>query len=119
MTNELMIGNWVMYKNTPLKVIEILSCIVSVADGDYRKQPIMHDKLDPIPLTPELLEKCGFKRFNSKYKLIVDDGLGSILTVNEINGDYSLSCFPIEFQHLHTLQNLVKLLTGKELEVNF
>jgi hypothetical protein len=115
-TNELMIGNWVMYKNTPLKVVEILSYTVSVDGGGL---PFIYDKLDPIPLTPELLEKCGFKRFNSKYKLIVDDGLGSILTVNEINGDYSLSCFPIEFQYLHILQNLVKLLTGKELEVNF
>jgi hypothetical protein len=122
-----------MYKNTPLKVVEILR---SIADGAFHSRPFMYDKLDPIPLTPELLEKCGFvwETPNKKHLCSPNMGIENMKDVisfsftpkqiedGEINcyaENYLGACWQMKVKHLHTLQNIVKVLTGKELEVNF
>jgi hypothetical protein len=88
---------------------------------------------EPIPLTPEILEKCGFNDSGESvgshwyYKLV------SIPT-NHINVTYELSLFTTEeggkyginleeqyfgyCQFLHQLQNIYFALTGEELIYN-
>lgn len=73
----------------------------------------------PIPLTPEVLEKCGayLKRcdhFCNYYKL-------GILVIKRLIIESVFYCDikdfgEIEVKHLHQLQNLYYALTGKELE---
>lgn len=93
--------------------------------------------LEPIPLTPEILEKCGFSKSNYPNKTIVayrldigDDGFKIIVSfvngklnnvILEGNGSYDEAgekelteiC-----KYLHQLQNLIHSLTGTELTIN-
>ena len=80
------------------------------------------DEYNPIELTPEILEKCGFIKIKSNYELaecfdymlqpiIIDMANNSI----KINGVYQNVVVP---EYLHQLQNLYFDLTGKELEIN-
>lgn len=66
----------------------------------------------PIPLTEEVLLKCGFLNFGNRWMrselpldIIMSNGLYMSYVVNEI-------------KYLHQLQNLYWCLCGKELDVN-
>lgn len=75
---------------------------------------------EPIQLTPEILEKCGFVKvdemsFNLNGVLI--SVIGNIFVYNwYVIGDMQkkATCF----HYLHELQNLFYALTGEELKVN-
>jgi len=76
---------------------------------------------EPIPLTPEVLEKCGFHKQNNAWVpegheskgyttwdfTIWDGGRGEYY--------YNSAEFPTPLQFLHQLQNLYFALTGEEL----
>lgn len=83
-------------------------------------------ELSPIPLTNEVLEKCGFKQWEDgiTWELNTPNGfihivgtafhLGgehSCTNMHTFLGDHGLKC-------LHQLQNLYYSLTGTELTVN-
>jgi hypothetical protein len=80
-------------------------------------------KMLPIPLTPELLERCGFK-WDS-----VPDSDGDEHNIYETNwGDFEVTMpdndiLELEgfrmphIKHLHQLQNIYFALTGIELEI--
>ena len=53
-----MIGGWVMntYNQKPEQVREIRECMVMLDYNDLYD----YDEIEPIPLTPEILEKNGF-----------------------------------------------------------
>jgi hypothetical protein len=80
------------------------------------------DDLQPIPLTPEVLEKCGFDKHTKNTNGATIEWLQHYnlryLTFNafllELGDDISLG----HIIHLHQLQNLYMALTGEELEVN-
>lgn len=139
---ELRIGNWVTTEFVNEYVI-----IDAIHPSDVGKVELLNIKkarcfveftfLKPVPLTPEILEKCGFEvlNFNNKHFWIRFPG-GEI-------GDYRLHVFPesgnqsfwhlsfsdnisgkqesysgkIKFRYLHQLQNLYFALTGEELEI--
>ena len=74
------------------------------------------EKLTPIPLTEEILLKCGFEkdRFGN-YSL----GLFELLYNDIIGFRFSMEgqwCYE-EIKYLHQLQNLFYSLCGKELEI--
>lgn len=56
--NELMIGDWVLYNETPQQIFEISG----IDDEVYLEtEELVHQsEIQPIPLTPEILEKNGF-----------------------------------------------------------
>lgn len=79
--------------------------------------------IEPIPLTPEILEKCGFKKdtesqyggwlsptFNDEQLRIRKDEFGFYYQANE-------SCSPIYISSLHWLQNFFYFRTGTELTI--
>lgn len=77
---------------------------------------------EPIPLTPEILERCGFDEINVVY---ADDqpydgsfGDYKILEYKSRmkNGFYLR--YSTKLQYLHQLQNLYHSLTGEELNIN-
>jgi hypothetical protein len=114
--NELRIGNWV--NSTYLgKYVRIDG---NDLDGhDYDSEI----GLAPIPLTPEILEKAGFKWDANLQQYLNDkDTAGILINVDKGTG----SNFYVEFyysflhiKHLHQLlQNLYFALTGDELEIN-
>lgn len=59
---ELMIEDWVMYHNGIDQVQEVYGLASNVYLKEYGTIDV--NKLSPIPLTPEILEKNGFVKYN-------------------------------------------------------
>ena len=85
--------------------------------------------IEPIPLTPEVLEKCGFDfipewDYPDRSKgdawilkpYIVSETDNNIYGISWLIGGIFSSC-PTEVKHLHQLQNLYFALTGEELNI--
>jgi hypothetical protein len=106
--NELRIGNWVYNSGEPYKI-------------DWRNDDYWHtDSLEPIPLTPEILEKCGFNNFgkdliHSDFAIEKRKDI-AVLWPNE--GCTETHNIKVPCKYLHQLQNLFFALTGEELEIN-
>lgn len=86
----------------------------------------MADFYDPIPLTPEILEKAGFIKSpaaNSTYKSVpelkaeihFEDFRGGLVCVLYCSTG---SFIPNNIKYLHQLQNLYHALSGEELTIN-
>lgn len=127
--NELRLGNSVLFNGVIKESI------------DFYDLQLIHDGVDayePVPLTPEILEKCGFEKIphlilsssyryslgRNRYLSINDCGtpnemwflteeegndLKHIVTIR--NYDYDKGSY------LHQLQNLIFELIGKELSI--
>ena len=104
-----------------------------IADYDFslrhnfsNNTPIARDSVYPFPLTPEILEKAGFKYDEGmeSYDLFTSSGLISIATdYSFFIGDNHLECGfaggnKSLVKYLHQLQNLYFALTGEELQIN-
>lgn len=125
--NEFRIGNWIVYKyeNGYHQVDEVRR--QPVLDGYYysvnKKLP---EHIQPIPLSPEILEKCGFAKEVLSYvwyRLTVnEDFIISIRFDREndivyISSRSNVFCLPTSIKHLHQLQNLYFALTQTELNI--
>ena len=118
---ELRIGNWLIDKrythdseNGRFKVhvrdLQYLTDIKESNECDF----------EPIPLTEEILLKCGFKK-DTKGVLVLNKNIYSlILWGGEVSVYLKIdeSVLSIEINYLHQLQNLYFALSGQELEVN-
>ena len=130
--NELRIGNKIWRPCCCDEVVEVRED--GIIGIDSLRGQIIYDEIEPIPVTEELLLKIGFKEKRDGYlhyrdnndELSVKFGLGYVYInhanlifnpedVTETNYSSSLE-FPNTL-HLHTLQNIWHLLTGKELEI--
>ena len=117
---ELRIGNYVyLFKSTTLYKITGIG-YSEIEEGRYEASGISSeavfrtyiDNLNPIPLTEELLLKCGFEKhtwgivtyYSPLFELGADFHLKGV--------DYN-----IQVKSLHQLQNLYFDLGGQELEV--
>lgn len=63
---DLMLNDLVMCNNKVCKVCSIEGVMVLVSFKDGEKLTI-EDNIEPIPLTPEILEKNGFTKENRLY----------------------------------------------------
>jgi hypothetical protein len=87
------------------------------------EQPLLVT-MEPIPLTPELLNKIGFENDFSTFEY-ADGWNNGKLFITDINGTYVAEFgngnknIPTDLKYLHALQNLIFSLTGQELDVNF
>jgi len=134
--NELRIGNMVYESfsfNPTLEDLEIVTIHkIDSLNGIYSD---IHDNLGdfdslyPIPLTPEIIQMCGFK---------LDEHYKTYFVTDEQNNDWSIvvnsfeeskgylfqnsksdaSCYSVAYvKYLHQLQNLYFALTGEELQL--
>lgn len=114
---ELRIGNWITDRNDFHMQVVSLGSDYMYADfegneGDVWEFNFENNKPNPIPLTEEILLKCGFEK-----------GKGTILFLNgfyydTFDGEFSfISIIINNIKYLHQLQNLHYILTGQELEV--
>lgn len=97
------IGNWVL-ENGSYRQIE--------ADDFYNPQ-----LLNPIPLTEEILLKCGAKKSDDSfggYIIYYPNGNGMRVKNNE----WSSQHLSVKLEYLHQLQNLYFALTNEELKIN-
>lgn len=121
--NELRIGDFVIDRYNDCICIDEYWMEVFMAIRDY-------ESLQPIPLTPEILEKCGFdkqehgsgnfkavsqcKQIESSYERTSIDHWNGKTFLTDIDG----GTVGEELKSLHQLQNLYFALTGEELKVN-
>jgi hypothetical protein len=119
--NELMLGNWVRYGSNILKVVGIKLYPVGGAAEITTQHHINgnSDYYDPIPITPEILEKAGFEKYLDESNWLLGEDF--CLHYYMATGGY---CFKykdyksITIQYLHQLQNLYYVLKGTELNIN-
>ena len=138
--NELRIGNIVNLKDHfvggKVKVTGIMKDRITAVNSvgtNIVSINIMY--VEPIPICEELLLKCGFKKYRDGYLRYSDhnDEFSIKFDLGYAFVEYANLCFnpedvtetnygsSLEFTntlHLHTLQNIWHLLTGKELEIN-
>lgn len=137
--NEVRLGNWfdisapssIWKKENDGSVTQIIRAKYGQVEL-IRKDSVLvggfHSKDfgEPIPLTPEILVKCGFKKtgaYSKIYELALEYGRLQAWT-----GEDQFVCHTIEvndleydthskrFVYLHQLQNFFYFLTGTELE---
>ena len=118
---DLRIGNWVMYDNKIFEVDTISMEFPTLNTIEFGIGVVKWDKLNPIPLTEELLIKCGFKKINhihgySFWAMGIKGGRPKI-DIYESRTEY-MGYSVKHVQYLHQIQNLYFTLTGKELEIN-
>lgn len=143
-SNELRIGNWINFSYTHKKVIT-RPCSVAILDrdfllvndkGDYLSLYYETDSIQPIPLSGELLVKCGFEKRKLKewdeFILPIGDDLWviqisianddkiiySVLMANGGYDDAGEKDLSALCKYLHQLQNLYFALTNTELPIN-
>lgn len=125
---ELRIGNWIMDRGSKMWQIHSWECYNKVADAP----PLLHydtsgkmyghplteyvEYLQPIPLSPAILDKCGFEKLNFGW----NKGDFGLFDFNYGTGELNLRLNACEcplpyIKYLHTLQNVYYSLTGTEL----
>ena len=119
---ELRIGNYVLDEENKVRLVTELSRALIRTSFDLI---LLASEVKPIPLTEEILLKCGFeingKYYRSKY---IQDSIKLIYDFNQrvlyfkYKGEFSpMIQIPRAIESLHELQNIYYALTGKELEV--
>lgn len=128
---DLMVENWV---KSPHGIIEVHNVLTDSIIAKYDKRGIYifyATDIEPIPVTKEILKKIGFKEDKAlvsfyrywdkddKYKLDVDEGY----TNSErkwyvhIDNDVCNTIGSGEFDYVHELQNLTRIITGFSLPI--
>lgn len=107
---ELRIGNYVLKNNAficAVKELHKTEAKIRFAD-DNHDIVINYEYIKPIPLTEDILLKCG----EDNEHLMVDK-LGFVIFKN----GYPYQFVRDDYKHLHSLQNLYHSLRGEELNV--
>jgi hypothetical protein len=122
--NELRIGNKVLFYMDIVEVLAIEGGRISywISQAEFPDAYIFNheDEYHPIPLTSEILEKCGFEQKSSNEHVNGD------LVFRKQQDDLILHGYEYDYngvilnrpQYLHQLQNLYFALIGEELTIN-
>lgn len=103
-------------------VIEIYETNVLIQFGPNNKRQVYAgEDLQPIPLTPEILEKCGFEwdiywQGRTDGNWVITEGEAETWRIAYGKRKNDIVVYGIKY--LHKFQNLYFELTGKELTVN-
>jgi len=121
--NELRIGSLINYEQTTHIITEISKTLVRHYWVKNQKDEYVSDfsEISPIPLSPEILEKCGIKDvwIKNSWKVVEDVSGGETFGwgMKVRNANYNKEIEFAYFKSLHQLQNLIFALTGTELEI--
>jgi len=80
-------------------------------------------QIEPIPLTPEILEKCGFRQqgkrnlYSDGKLAFMEDADGFTFFIKDVSNVLYKSVANSKIYYLHQLQNLYFALTGDELKI--
>ena len=124
--NELRIGNWVKLNKYFYRVYSVDPLAIKLIDKDkITISGYYVDGIKPIPLTEEILLKCGFTQDadgsfqKNDVSIFLDNRFKTNLYLQTNDSDRKFSWFGYECKvnHLHHLQNLYFALTGEELKI--
>lgn len=126
-TSEFRLGNYVIDKlrNNRMRPLGAISTrytgLMEQVMFDHSTDNWQHCRdIDPIPITPKILEKCGFVKTDCGFVITETDEFRSKLTLqlhDEKTYKFDCSGFWYGINHLHQLQNLYYILTGSELTI--
>lgn len=120
--NELRIGNWVDFSGKYFQVHTLSRKRLQISGVGIGGEVFEYTNINPIPLTPEILVKCGFEKdrngwqkIDSQFSLtenLFPCWLDRMLWPGGIPNfdNVSLNC-------VHQLQNLYYCLCGEELNI--
>ena len=123
--NELRIGNWVSFDEY-CKVDYIGENLFWCVDKGGASYKSTWAEIEPIPLTPEILEKAGFSLYSKHSYWNYRTGNNFFLSMwaldEQVAGFEKKGVFYwgdgfLEVHYLHQLQNLYFCLTGEELNI--
>ncbi len=134
---ELMIGNYIYGANPKDAIVLPITSIFTRVDailpfGDlllnlnpmYATWECPAKLCTPIPLTPDILDACGFVKDGPNHVKINDQigfytgELGKyLLQLNNTHDEFHMG-IDIELFHLHQLQNWVYIFTGQPLQID-
>lgn len=124
LAEELRIGNWV-YNSTTRNNMQVYPMMIpQLYNIEKECGSLKYSNIKPIPLSKEVLLKCGFEK-EGDYGYIFFGEITNYILDEDIAGSYQVgvnhgSCtnfFSWDIKYLHQLQNLFYCLCGKELEV--
>ena len=144
---ELRLGNYINAKHIGsdydiVKVNSITNHYIGWGKGNFAPSHMDIGFFQPIPLTEEILLKCGFRKVKNKDKEDLREYIGHTaqkaryaifdtdifitkvdkrgLLYRSIDCDFMVLFYhkSITIKYLHQLQNLYFALTGQELEIN-
>jgi hypothetical protein len=106
--NELRLNCWFNHDGKPVQIdIETMEVLAGARNfEDY----------DPIPLTPEILEKINFEKWGQDDYRYLKNGFGFVIRKMS-SGYYIWDKGGNEIKHLHQLQNLYFCFCGEELNI--
>src|SRR5690606_2449636 len=116
---ELRMGNIALNSsNEAVTVRQISNTLVRTTPDDIH----LISELKPIPLTEDILLKCGFETsqwdcHSTFRKNICSDGC-IVISLEHKHVEIGDLTLDIEIKYLHQLQNMFYCLCGKELEIN-
>lgn len=112
---SLRLGNYVMYEQTTHVVTAISRTLIGTHwPGGTENYIHLPDELDPIPLTEEILLKCGFEKDIVSEKLYKKGDYQVYFAEKPVFRMMGFSIVEVEF--LHELQNVYFATAKKELE---
>ena len=120
--SNLMVGDLIQYNGEILRLYEFTHKYAYFGSG-HPLNGISLDEIEPIPPTPKILEKNGFKKYNSygteKYSLndkVSVNLYGADKWLLRVDVPYNFGTTYIIFRYLHELQHALKL-CGIEKEI--
>lgn len=112
---ELRIGNRILFDG---KITIVNTRMLAYINNANRlKNKIDLIAFEPIPLTEEILLKCGFKKILNQYKKTTKTKPFIILFLDH-KFQYDDLRYETNLECIHQLQNLYFSLTEEELEIN-
>ena len=124
--NELRVGNIVSAPVLPrsenkcyhviTNIGDNYACMINLPDGFSQLMPF--EDIEPIPLTGEILWKCGFFNDGSYFSIKIGE---CYLTIDKydfswtIGISYEANGTFLKIKYLHQLQNLYFAMSGEEL----
>ena len=115
---ELRIGNWV-YNQTTASYQQVYPMMIPQIHSIQKEG--RGTNITPIPLTEEILLKCGFQMFRGEFWNSVSSSMDISIVILEnkfyfvVNSEYAITK---HFIYVHELQNIYFALTGEELSIN-
>jgi len=122
---ELRIGNYLFHEGDIYRIFSSIDRYGVDLDSEILDRHIAlvsYQNLHPIPLTPEILEACGFtNEYEHKWSHGLVEIIGRMPHFKTgyllLNGEERTN-WACNYFYLHQLQNLYYALTGKELTYN-
>jgi hypothetical protein len=111
--NEIMISDYLSYEGQIIKVASITKKKVGyhIKDNEYRMHYARLCECEPVFITPEILEKLGFEKWDDGWYIYDYENTGIEIawagTILKINGEYVNLELPA-VMYLHQLQHALR-----------